>query len=278
MAAMYDKMPSAQPPAPAMPAAPAPASAERTPNPMAAVAAQRAAPAMPQQQPSRVQPPVVQTSAATRGPQVQPAPQMAYNTIPSHVPHAQQLPVDLDVEAVALSAMGTTGMGIDEDDIMAMALGTLDPHHQEWNVSEAALPTSNYTHNNSQTYEPFSQAFQGANAAFSAASYDTASYDNCSYGEVPAGSAQGSRLFERWGQGLGSGGPANSRLSSFVGGDAGSQAAGGVAGYGYGNGFANSRYNGFIDSDAHGRGVEGVGGGSQEEPHRLPLGSRRVMH
>jgi hypothetical protein len=69
---------------------------------------------------------------------------------------------------------------------------------------------------------------------------DTTAYDD-------AGSAAGSRLFERWaGQGLG-GGPASSRLTSFVGGDgaqAGGYANAGTNGYG-----ANSAYNGFPEAD-----------------------------
>jgi len=197
---------------------------------------------------------------------------MAYNEVP--VLQSQHR-MDLDMEAVALSAMGAaTGLGIDEDDIMAMALGTMDPPHQEWNASEAmseAMPpmsTSNY-HDNSPSfassqsyhYEPFTQgANTGFNdAAFNAASYDPAAYDPSAYepdAYDDAGSATGSRLFERWaGQGLG-GGPANSRLGAFVN-DASSA--------GYANGF-NGQY-GFGNTDPQ-----------QQEPTRLPLGSRRGMH
>ena len=76
------------------------------------------------------------------------------------------------------------------------------------------------------------------------------------------------RLFERWaGQGLG-GGPASSRLTSFVGGDgaqAGGYANAGTNGYG-----ANSAYNGFPEAD----------GSINHEPPHMPLGrgARRLMH
>ncbi len=68
-----------------------------------------------------------------------PAARAAQQPLPAYAPGAAQAPPDFDVEAVALSAIGASGMtdmGIDEDGIMAMALGTLeDPPHQDWNVS-----------------------------------------------------------------------------------------------------------------------------------------------
>lgn len=228
----------------------------------------------PAHEPTQVQPAAAASvnSGATRGQSEVPGPGMGYTTGMAYktMPDAQSQ-LDLDVEAVALSAMGATGMtgmGIDENDIMAMALGTTDPPHQEWNVSEAmseAMPPmatntyhpSNYHHNAQSfaSYEPFSQ---GANTGFNAASYDPSGYDTGAYHD--AGSAAGSRLFERWaGQGLG-GGPANSRLGAFVNDTTTSESAG--SGYAA-NGF-NGQY-GFSDTD-------------QQEPNRLPLGSRRVMH
>jgi hypothetical protein len=182
-------------------------------------------------------------------------------------PGVSQSQLDLDVEAVALSAMGTRGMGIDEDDIMAMALGTLDPPHQEWNVHEAAMgATSNhgYGHHPSQSFAPYDTLSHSRKTGFNSAAYDNSGYDNSGYDNTAyndAGSAAGSRLFERWaGQGLG-GGPANSRLGTFV--NDGGQSAG------YANGF-NGQYNGYAETDQDGR-------GANDEPHR-PLGSRRVMH
>ena len=187
-----------------------------------------------------------------------------------------QAQAEFDVEAVALSAIGgagMAGMGIDEDGIMAMALGTLDPphlEHQDWNMSQASMPTSNYHHHAAQPYagyEPF-QAAGVASAAYSPP-YETPGFGSDTTAYDDAGSAAGSRLFERWaGQGLG-GGPASSRLTSFVGGDgaqAGGYANAGANGYG-----ANSAYNGFPEAD---------GSSTNHEPPHMPLGrgARRLMH
>ncbi len=189
-----------------------------------------------------------------------------------------QTQADFDVEAVALSAIGgagMAGMGIDEDGIMAMALGTLEPPHQDWNMSQASMATSNYHHHHHHHhpaqpyagYEPF-QAAGVASAAYSPP-YETRGFGSDTTAYDDAGSAAGSRLFERWaGQGLG-GGPASSRLTSFVGGDgaqAGGYANAGANGYG-----ANSAYNGFPEAD---------GSSTNHEPPHMPLGrgARRLMH
>eukprot|EP00802_Teleaulax_amphioxeia_P013280 Tamp_13330.p1 GENE.Tamp_13330~~Tamp_13330.p1 ORF type:complete len:524 (-),score=135.78 Tamp_13330:157-1728(-) len=196
-----------------------------------------------------------------------PAARAAQQPIPAYAAGATQATPDFDVEAVALSAIGAsgmTGMGIDEDDIMAMALG-MDPPHQDWNVSsQSAMPTSNYHHSTQPFagYEPFQSA--GVASAGYAASYETTGFGSDTAAYEDAGSAAGSRLFERWaGQGLG-GGPASSRLTSFVG--DGAQAMSNAmssGGAGANGAFAGAlSYNGFQGDD----------GSAGNEQHHLPLG------
>ena len=257
MSAMYNqKLPAAAAAAAPMPGAGA-----------AQVSRQQQQQQQQQQQGRHVQQQAPMRKPPAPAPVQMPAARAAQQPIPAYAAGATQATPDFDVEAVALSAIGAsgmTGMGIDEDDIMAMALG-MDPPHQDWNVSsQSAMPTSNYHHSTQPFagYEPFQSA--GVASAGYAASYETTGFGSDTAAYEDADSAAGSRLFERWaGQGLG-GGPASSRLTSFVG--DGAQAMSNAmssGGAGANGAFAGAlSYNGFQGDD----------GSAGNEQHHLPLG------
>ena len=86
------------------------------------------------------------------------------------------------VLSAVLSATGAAGIGTDEDGIMAMALGTLDPPHQELNVSQAGMAATHSSNYNRSThafacYEPMSR---GASTDFNS-SYNHSSYASGAY-------------------------------------------------------------------------------------------------
>eukprot|EP00802_Teleaulax_amphioxeia_P005778 Tamp_05782.p1 GENE.Tamp_05782~~Tamp_05782.p1 ORF type:complete len:546 (+),score=91.61 Tamp_05782:62-1699(+) len=155
------------------------------------------------------------------------------------------------------------------DDAARKAAG-MDPPHQDWNVSsQSAMPTSNYHHSTQPCagYEPFQSA--GVASAGYAASYETTGFGSDTAAYEDAGSAAGSRLFERWaGQGLG-GGPASSRLTSFVG--DGAQAMSNAmssGGAGANGAFAGAlSYNGF-------QGDDGSAGNEQHQAARAMSSTR----
>jgi len=148
---------------------------------------------------------------------------------------------------------------------MAMALGTSDASHQEWNMADPGIPPG-YTNSAHSFVGNFEAYGQGPSSGFGASSFDATvapGYDEgmAGYDDSGASAAAGSRLFERWG-GQGAGGvPASSRLNSFLGADGGGQAGG------FDGGFANGNdFNGQYDFSE--------GGGADSARGHVPLGSR----